>query len=241
VILEPDNKKPDSGFSRFYSVRRRVYGGMLLFVIVAGLSLAAVPAFRHRLAERIHVLKAAFTGETAPLMMQAGENNEPFPAEYERQFPPSVAQTLKLPATPIPYAELPKEETPARGPARRTLRIPPVREDLSSSGEEEEARGPGESVPADDLENQPDYRQGTIEKEAYDLLLNSKPSISGLVNGSDPSLQFLSWDAAGRGDGIYWVRLRFRSGQDPEIKYIWQVQLESKQITPLNYNARSLP
>ena len=58
--------------------------------------------------------------------------------------------------------------------------------------------------------------------------------------GATRLCKFLSWDAAGRGEDIYWVRLKFRSEGKTDIEYIWQVQLQSKQVTPLNYNARSL-
>ena len=44
-------------------------------------------------------------------------------------------------------------------------------------------------LPSIDSENQPKYRQGTIEREAYDMLLKSSPAIAGLVQGGNPSLQ----------------------------------------------------
>ena len=188
----------------------------------------------------MHALKTAFAGETSPVMVQAGENHEPFPAEYERPSPPSVAHVLKMPTAPIIYGAPKKEEAPARSAPRRTLRIPPVGEPLPSADKGEASDEQSKSAPAVDSENQPKYRQGTIEREAYDMLLKSNPAIAGLAQGSNPSLQFLSWDAAGRGEDIYWVRLKFRSEGKPDIEYIWQVQLQSKRITPLNYNARTL-
>ncbi len=241
MISEAGSKQKQAGSSRFYKIRRRVYGSLLFLVIVAGLPMATVPALRHRLIARMHALKTAFAGDTSPVMVQAGENHEPFPAEYERPSPPSVAQVLKMPTAPIIYGAPKKEEAPARSAPRRTLRIPPVGEPLPSADKGEESDEQSKSAPAIDSENQPKYRQGTIEQEAYDMLLKSNPAIAGLAQGNNPSLQFLSWDAAGRGEDIYWVRLKFRSEGKPDIEYIWQVQLQSKRITPLNYNARTLP
>ena len=240
MISEAGSKQKQDGSSRFYKTRRRVYGSLLFLVIAAGLPMATVPALRHRLMTRMHALKTAYAGDTSPVMAQAGENHEPFPAEYERPSPPSVAHVLKMPTAPIIYGAPNKEEAPARSAPRRTLRIPPVGEPLPSADKGEASDEQSESAAAIDSENQPKYRQGTIEREAYDMLLKSNPAIAGLAQGNNPSLQFLSWDAAGRGEDVYWVRLKFRSEGKSDIEYIWQVQLQSKGITPLNYNARTL-
>ena len=95
--------------------------------------MATVPSLRDRLVTRMYALKTAYSGETSPVMVQAGENHEPFPAEYERPSPPSVAQVLKIPAAPSIYGAPKKEEAPARSAPRRTLRIPPVGEPLTVS------------------------------------------------------------------------------------------------------------
>jgi hypothetical protein len=240
-MSEAGTKQKQDGSSRYDKTRRRVYGSLLLLVIGAGLPMATVPTLRHRLMTRMHALKTAFAGDASPVMAQAGENREPFPAEYERPSPPSVADVLQIPAAPIIYGAAKKDEAPARSAPRRTLRIPPVGEPLASADIGEASDEQSKSAPAIDSENQPKYRQGTIEQEAYDMLLKSNPAIAGLAQGNNPSLQFLSWDAAGRGEDVYWVRLKFRSEGKPDLEYIWQVQLQSKQITPLNYNARTLP
>ncbi|HTY63755.1 MAG TPA: hypothetical protein VMG30_16020 [Acidobacteriota bacterium] len=235
---ESGNKKLEAGTPHFYAIRRRVYGGLLLFVIVAGVPMFSVPAFRNRLFTRVHALKVAFTGETQPVMVQTNENPGPFPAEYERPAPPPVAQVFKQPPVTIVAAAPQKKETPERVRPRRTLKIPSVDSAVPSTDENAEPRRP--SPAAAESENQPKYQQGTIEKEVYDLLLSSNPAIAGLVQGSNPSLKFLSWDVAGRGEDIYWVRLKFRADGKPEVEYIWQVQLQSKKTSPLNYNARTL-
>jgi hypothetical protein len=240
VISEAGSKQKQDGSSRFYKIRRRVYGSLLFFVIVAGLPMATVPALRHRLMARVYALKTAFAGDTSPVMVQAGENHEPFPVEYKRLSPPAVAHVFKMPTAPIIHGVPMKEEAPAHSAPRRTLRIPPVGEPLPSADRGEASDEQSKSAPVIDAENQPKYRQGAIEQEAYDMLLKSNPVIAGLVHGNNPSLQFLSWDVAGRGEDIYWVRLKFRSEGKPDIEYIWQVQLQSNLVTPLNYNARTL-
>jgi hypothetical protein len=241
VISETGSKQKQAGSSRFYKIRRRVYGSLLFLVIVAGLPMATVPALRNRLMARMYALKTAFAGDTSPVMVRAGENHEPFPAEYERPTPFSVVQSLKIPTAPIIYGALKKEDAPARSAPRRTLRIPPVDQALPPAGEGEESVERGESARETGAENQPKYQQGTIEQEAYDLLLKSNTAVVGLVQGGNPSLQFLSWNAASRGEDVYWVRLKFRSEGKTDVEYIWQVQLQSKRISPLNYNARTLP
>ncbi len=79
-----------------------------------------------------------------------------------------------------------------------------------------------------------------MEQQAYDLLLKSNPTVAGMVQGSNPSLHFKSWDAANRGEDTYWVRLKFQSNGNPEEEYIWQVKIQANQVTPLSFNARSI-
>jgi hypothetical protein len=240
VTPEAGGKRIKAETSRFYSTRRRVYGGLLIFVVAAMVPLASVPSLRNRFVTRIHELKVSFSGETSPVVVQAGENQEPFPAEYERPAPPSVAQMFKIPAEPVTRDAPAREETQARSAPRRTLRIPKVGEPSQPADGGEESGERGESAATGATEDQPKYRQGIMEQEAYDLLLKSNSAVAELVHGSNPSLKFLLWDAAGRGDDFYWVRLKFRQEGKPDAEYIWQVQLQAKRIVPLNYNARSL-
>jgi hypothetical protein len=79
-----------------------------------------------------------------------------------------------------------------------------------------------------------------VEQEAYDLLLQVNSTVAGLVRGADPAMRFMNWAAAKMEEDLYYVRLTFmRNGG--EALYIWQVRLLSKQVVPLNFNARSLP
>jgi hypothetical protein len=84
------------------------------------------------------------------------------------------------------------------------------------------------------------YQSGKAEQDAYDLLLKSNPTVAKMVQGSNPSLKFKSWDAANRGEDTYWVRLKFQSEGNPDEEYIWQVKVQSNEVTPLSYNARRI-
>ena len=84
------------------------------------------------------------------------------------------------------------------------------------------------------------YQKGKAEQDAYDLLLKSSATVAAMVQGSNPSLKFKSWDAANRGEDTYWVRLKFQSEGNQDEDYIWVVKLQSNEVTPLSHNARSI-
>jgi hypothetical protein len=89
---------------------------------------------------------------------------------------------------------------------------------------------------------EPIFSQGEMEKEAYGLLLQWNPNVDQMVRGGNASLQFKNWSAAKREEDTYWVRLLFQNATDKtEVAYIWEVKISTKQVTPLNYNARLLP
>jgi len=93
-----------------------------------------------------------------------------------------------------------------------------------------------------DRTSEPEFRQGEMEKQAYGLLLQWNPNVDQMVRGSNASLQFKNWSAAKRDEDTYWVRILFQNAADrTEVAYIWEVKISSKQVTPLNYNARLLP
>ncbi len=228
-----------TGSSRFYKTRRRVYGALLLFVVIAGLPIVAVPSLRMRLAERVQVLRTAFSGRQSPVMLQVGANHEPLPPEYVNPQPvvPLVAQ---LPKPTGVFSTPQGGYIPPRASARTTAKTantesapPPASTETSGTSEQTDI-----SQPAGEAE--PKYQQGATEQEAYNLLIKSNATVAGMVKGNNPSLQFKSWDAAARGDDVYWVRLKFQSAGQPDIEYIWQVKIKANQVTPLSYNARSL-
>ena len=224
----------------FYQKRNRFYTGLLLFVVVIGLPVVSVPRLRNRLSARILLLKDAVAGNVNPAVAQVGANTEPFPAEYERPEPP-VNQVFKLPPpasvipqTPPVYIPAPEDSSgTGSSSASNAGGFQPLTE-----GEETAVRD--EAEPGEDEEPALKYQQGEMEQEAYDLLLGSNPKIAEMVRGSDSSLTFDSWDAVYRGDDVYWVRVKFQVKGDSVRDYIWQVDLGSKEVTPLSYHARAI-
>ena len=236
MVSEAESDRAPAGFSRFYKTRRRVYCALLLFVIVVGVPIAAVSKLRDRLMTRSQALWEAAIGRRAPVMVQVGENHEPLPAEFER-LEPTGPQVIQLPPPAKVHSTAQGGYTPSQdetrpSSAKRSLKIP------SPSTVQEEA--PTEEAEQAAADNEPKYQQGKMEQEAYDLLLQSNPAIAGIVKGNNPSFRFKSWSVAGRGEDTYWVRLKLEAEGKPEADYIWQVKLESKQVSPLNYNARSI-
>ena len=233
-------RRPDP--ARFYRSRQRITMGLLIFVVVVGLPIVAVPQLRGRLSTRVSTLKTAFSGEKKPAMLAVGENKNPFPAEYERPVPvgprapelPPLDRVFTMERSnatanaPVPARIIPRRE--------RRIEMPPKA--AEQQPEEQTAQASVQAEPSGEPEIK--YQKGKVEQDAYDLLLKSNPKIGELVRGSDPSLKFKSWDAASKGDDIFWVRLRFQSEGNPDAEYIWQVKLQSNEVMPLSHNARSI-
>jgi hypothetical protein len=214
----------------FYAIRRRIYGGLLIFVVVVGLPIVGVPSLRQRLSRRVLAFKSAFSSDIIPAKAAVGENMQPFPAEFERPepLPPKPLQPPSLDR--IYTAQFPSNAPPRISSTRKTAPKPEVAISTENSSEE----------PPSASDEEPKYQKGEIELSAYDLLIQSNPTVAKMVQGGNPSLHFKSWDAAGRGDDIYWVRLKFKSEGNPDVEYIWQVKLQSKEVTPLSHNAREI-
>jgi hypothetical protein len=229
----------DSG--RFFKVRQRVYTGLLLLVVIIGLPIVTVPRLRNRLSTRILALKTAMAGNITPAVAQVGANLEPFPAEYEKPEPP-IPQPPRLPSLERVFTQKPPSPASPSVAAQRSNApkmakaevVPPA---LMSSEESTEATEP---EPAESTSTEPNYQTGKIEQEAYELVLQSNVKIAEMVKGSDPALHFKSWGAVSRGNDIYWVRLKFQSEKNSDLEYIWQVKLQTKEVTPLSYNARTI-
>jgi hypothetical protein len=240
-VSEPNESRAKSfnrpDFRHFDRTRQYIYTGLLVFIVVLGLPTVSIPSLRNRLSARIMTLKAAMAGEITPAIIQIGANHEPFPVEYERPEP-------VVPQMPIVQ---PKERiltSSTQSLSASSHRSDPKRERLIQSPPPEsnsvglkEALD-SEASPSEEAELK--YKKGKIEQDAYDLLLKNDPIVAALVQGSNPSLHFKSWDAASRGNDTYWVRLKFQSEGNPESEYIWQVNLQSNEVTPLSYNARNL-
>ncbi len=222
----------------FYKKRNRFYTLLLLLVVVIGLPIVGVPHLRNRLSARILQLKAAAAGNVNPIVAQVGANKEPFPSEYEKPKPP-VHQVFRLPPAATVIPQSPKVYIPTDSSSIEAAEV------LNLEGsqviyEGEDSTGPDDVMLGEAEEPGPKYQQGEIEQDAYNLLLEANTRIAEMVRGSDSSMIFDSWDAAHRGDDIYWVRVKFRSGENPVREYIWQVSLNSQEIIPLSYHARSI-
>jgi hypothetical protein len=215
---------------RFYLVRRRFYGGLLLFVVVVGLPIVGVPFLRQRLSERVMAFKSAFSNDIIAARAGVGENKKPLPVEFERPEP-ILPKPPQLPSAEGSFTA----EFPANAPSRITYpRRKEKKPEIAASTENSSEEPPAAS------DEGPKYQTGQIEQSAYNILIQSNPTVAKMVQGSNPSLHFMSWDAAGRGDDVYWVRLKFKSSGIPDIEYIWQVKLESKEVKPLSHNAREI-
>ena len=199
----------------------KIYLGLLLFVALVGLPILGVPSLRHRLSSRIHTLReAVFSGgkPVPPVVAKVGENSEPFPKEYE------VPLTLW-----------------DRTPALYGYRIPVFRPGLPSGAVEAAGNQPGDVAEEVAADAPPEFGQGEAEKRAYELVLASNETIAAMVQGKDQALRFAKWGAARREGDVYWVDLTFnRIPENSEARYIYQVDLESKKVTPLSALARSL-
>jgi hypothetical protein len=237
-----------------------VYSSLLIFVVVLGAPMLGAPSLRHRLRERVQTLRSAFLGEPvvqAPLMALVGENQEPFPREYERPAArPAFVALTGAPAQRRPYRIIigggettpPAAETAPQSGAR-----PPVRIGTGGSGSAPPgSRGEPQLIvrasaaaagaqPAPEAGSDPEYRQGKSEQEAYDHLVNANSVLAGLIKGKDPALKYQDWSAANMGADTFYVMVTFAQTADGvAVKYIWSVKAMTKEIVPLSSAARSI-
>jgi hypothetical protein len=248
ALAQSEEAPSNCSASGFYRIRYRFYMCLLVFVVAAGLPIVSVPALRHRLSNRVQMLREAMAGgKIRPVEVKVGENKEPFPADYARKaappnypkLPPYFAATQGLSGPIVSSTPIP---APAQARSRRSIRIPKISaepESQPAAADASQASATAQAGATD--QDQPAYRQGPMEKEAYDLLLKSNATVAGMVQGSNPSLRMKSWDALKRDEDTYYVRLTFTSlPANTETEYIWQVKLLAKQVTPLSYAARAL-
>ena len=251
--LEPESQTstmiPTAARERihFYRVRHRVYTGFLIFVVIAGLPVVAVPLLRHRLGDRVQVLRLAIVGGYSRMVTaKVGENTAPFPPEYDHAIPhrnyPQLPSYMNSILTPPDVSQVSPPRTPKKPKAVPEAKAAAeTTEKLTEQQTEQHAQAAQQAeTPAQDAE--PVYQQGRIEQEIYDVLLKSDASVAALVQDKNPSYRFKSWDVAKREEDLYWVRIIFTQvPAKTDLECIWQVQLMSKQVMPLNFNARSLP
>ncbi len=226
-----------AAMARFYLVRFRLYVALALLVVLVWTPLLVVPTLRNRLTGRFERLRAALAGtrNTLPVTTGVGENPKPFPLEFERPVaekprlaillpqPSRVDMTQQVirPAPPAPDRPIPSGPPPAVEPEP----VPPA---------------PQQAVTSEAPSDEPDYREDKEEQAAYNLLLESNSDVKAIVDGANPSLRLREWGAAKRGDDTYWVKLTLTTAQGSDAEFIWQVSVAAKQVTALNFNARSL-
>ena len=235
----PDGTAPSTGHkgaAEFFTKRRRAYLGLLAFVVVAGLPIAAIPKLRGRLLSRAFVLNDAIAGKIKPVVAQVGANMEPLPPEFERPVPPEVPIPKSLPPAKMYVMSRDGKITPQTPSQRGKLEVAPPAVGMGEESGEQAANEPETGT-----DSEPKYQQGKAEQTAYDLLLKSSAAVASIAQGSNASLHFKSWDAANRGDDTYWVRLKIQGEGNRLEDYIWQVKIQEKQVIPLNFYARSLP
>lgn len=229
----PEDTRPRH--ARKWNARTCFYGSLLFFIVAAVVLLLAVPALRSRLVQRSRDLYGAVWGTRAPVMANVSDRQADYPEEFERE--PSVFPDVGQAVPEDWIFRIPSGGAAEKPESASSLISPPV-EDLSAGKaavKEASAAGPGTEEPNSGIE----YSTGKAETDAYTLLLEKFPKVAALVRGSDPSLQFLSWGGAEVQEGVYWVRLIFEAGGDRDV-YVWQVNLQSGEVQPLSYNARTV-
>jgi hypothetical protein len=194
----------------------RFYLALVLFINLVGLPILGISSLRHRLQTRVQLLATAMFNDSYgadPIVVGVGESG-PFPEEYQTQ---ELGHLDVVPMASIVYMTVERETQPVV--------------DMTMT----------DTIVPEESDSQPDYSQGELEREAYELLLSSNEKVAAMVKGSDPGLSFQSWAAAPMEGGIFWVNLTFTlvaSGLDAQ--YIWKVDLSSKRVEPLSSNARSI-
>jgi hypothetical protein len=217
----------------FYRRRNIFYLALIILILAAGLPQLLIPALRQRLQERSVVLRESLSGASGKpkgVTAQVGENTVPFPKEYERvvqplpQLPPQIFNQDHV------YRPVPAE------PGAQRRRASSKKTESGSENTKEAAA----SQDADTGQSEPEFLQGKMEQEAYDILIQTNSVAAGLIRPGNALGRFSGWAAAKIDEDTYLVRLTLvKDGTD--VPYIWQVRIGAKQNAPLNFNARSLP
>ena len=205
--------------------RSRAHMTLMLLVIALGLPIIGIPSWRQKLRDRVHILGEALISpgsHSPPLVLQVGENKEPFPAEYERPAP-SITPWVRAAVAGAPVFRIsagqPTDEVLAGTPqpASSTAGIP--------------------GAPEGEIR----YSQGPAEQEAYELVRASNERLAALLSGSGQDLRFKDWGAARADDESLLVRVIFTYRTDEsERVYIWKVRLSSKEVIPLSAYAKAI-
>lgn len=213
---------------KYYKARQRAFWSLLVFVVAVGLPLVGVPSLRERLRSRVQGLRAAATEPAVvpqPLTAKVGENQQPFPADYFKAAAPQPEWARALVSSSEPFQVRPVQP-------QATPELPGNPTGAQDTPQQAAKQG----------EQEPQYRQGAAEQQAYELVIQSSQPLAAMVNGSDSSLRFKGWGAARMEEDAMLVRLTFVYVPDgSEREYIWRVKMSSKQVAPLNFYSRSIP
>lgn len=254
--INPEAKGQEATHGREAPARpryhRKVYLGLLIFVVVVGLPIVGIPSVRHRLRTRVQTLRAAVLRQQippAPAVAKVGETRAPFPQEYQRpQARPRDLAELEAPllrkGVQVADQGIKPFAIPPR-PARASVREVPTAPAKEKAGPPPSAPPsvgpPTASQPSTDANAGPLYRKGKSEQEAYDLLVTSNQTLAEMIKGSDPTLKFQDWAAADRGENSYYVMVIFvQTADDVARKYIWNVKMTTKEVVPLSAYAMSI-
>ena len=214
----------DSGNKGHERIRRRIYGGVLIFAAAVFVSLTVIPAIRARLVDRVHFLEAAASGGTQPVITPIGENDIPYPDEFMR---PSSSAVVSRPTGESTQKRLIVVQSDV------SSITPPVLLGSADAGRFAETE-------QDDNEDSPRFLQGEIEREAYEKTLAANEKLALMIQDGNHELSFKTWGAALMDGGVYWVRVIFQNESGADVEYIWQTDISSGKTAPLNFNARSL-
>jgi hypothetical protein len=214
--------------TKYYKSRQRAFWSLLVFVVAVGLPIVGVPSLRERLRSRVQGLRAAATAPAVasqPSTAVVGENQQPYPAEYFKATAPQPEWARVLASSSQPFQ--------VRQVQPQATSEPPANPAVVQDAQQQAAKQEGQ---------EPEYRQGAAEQQAYELVIQSSQPLAAMVNGSDSKLRFKGWAAAKTEEEAMLVRLTFVYVPDgSEREYIWRVKPSSKQVAPLNFYARSIP
>jgi hypothetical protein len=233
------------------SYHSKTYTGLLIFVVVVGLPLIGIPSVRQRLKTRFDMMRMAVRGEQPPPLpafARVGENQVPFPREYEQPQPrPTFLAGLLAPQQHPSIVISDQGGLPTIVPStlRRTLGstspIPSKGKPGTPPGALVSAPAQAAAETAGSAGSEPVYKKGEREQEAYDIVLSANQTLAGMVKGSDATLKFQDWTAASMGEDSYYVMVTFLQTADSVArKYIWNVKVSSKEVTPLSSYAMSI-
>lgn len=227
----------DKSSRRTLDGRAKFHLSLLFFILIVGTTILGVAVLRQRLIHRTAALYTAIVGNRGPVTAEIGDDQAPYPEEYKRpehSFP-NAGQTL-----PNDWMfTVPSGNTDQESGSETGLITPQVEEELTepaTAHAEDKSEDTNSASAVSGLE----YSTGEAALNAYVLLLETYPKVAEMVEDGNPALHFQSWGGVQRDDNMYWVRLIFKTDEGLEVEYIWQVNMQSKQVLPLSHNARTI-